>query len=421
MKWILLFGVLIGPSICGREKFLGDQVFRINVRNGDEISKLNQLVNSDNFKLNVWKSSSTFGLPVDVLVPSVSLQPVKFFLKSQGLEYSVIIKDLQALLDKEDEEMQHNEGQERSSNNFNYGAYHSLEAIYHEMDSIAGEFPDLASRVKIGHSFENRSIYVLKFSSGKGSHRPAIWLNAGIHSREWVSQATAIWTARKIVSDYGKDPAITSILEKMDIFLLPVANPDGYVYTHTQNRLWRKTRSQSPGSPCIGVDPNRNWNAGFAARGASDNPCSEVYHGPHANSEVEVKSVVDFIQEHGNFKCFIDLHSYSQLLMYPYGYTDKKASDADELDEVARRAAEALTSLSGTQYRVGSIFTTVYQASGSSIDWAYDNGIKYAFTFELRDTGHYGFLLPSNQIIPTAEETWLGLKTIMEHVRDHLY
>lgn len=67
------------------------------------------------------------------------------------------------------------------------------------------------------------------------------------------------------------------------------------------------------------------------AKGASDNPCSEVYHGPHANSEVEVKSVVDFIQKHGNVKCFIDLHSYSQLLMYPYGYTDRKAPDAAEL------------------------------------------------------------------------------------------
>lgn len=65
--------------------------------------------------------------------------------------------------------------------------------------------------------------------------------------------------------------------------------------------------------------------------GASDNPCSEVYHGPHANSEVEVKAVADFIREHGNFKCFIDLHSYSQLLMYPYAYTVKKARDADEL------------------------------------------------------------------------------------------
>lgn len=66
-------------------------------------------------------------------------------------------------------------------------------------------------------------------------------------------------------------------------------------------------------------------------KGASGNPCSEVYHGPHANSEVEVKSVVDFIQQHGDFKCFIDLHSYSQLLMYPYAYTANEAADADEL------------------------------------------------------------------------------------------
>ncbi|PNJ40111.1 CPA4 isoform 1 [Pongo abelii] len=388
MRWILFIGALIGSSICGREKFFGDQVFRINVRNGDEISKLSQLVNSNNLKVNFWKSPSTFNRPVDVLVPSVSLQAVKSFLRSQGLEYAVTIEDLQ---------------------------------IYHEMDNIAADFPDLARRVKIGRSFENRPMYVLKFSTGKGARRPAVWLNAGIHSREWISQATAIWTARKIASDYQRDPAITSILEKMDIFLLPVANPDGYVYTQTQNRLWRKTRSRNPGSSCIGADPNRNWNASFAGKGASDNPCSEVYHGPHANSEVEVKSVVDFIQKHGNFKCFIDLHSYSQLLMYPYGYSVKKAPDAEELDKVARRAAKALASVSGTEYQVGPTCTTVYPASGSSIDWAYDNGIKFAFTFELRDAGTYGFLLPANQIIPTAEETWMGLKTIMEHVRDNLY
>ncbi|XP_023364703.1 carboxypeptidase A5 isoform X2 [Otolemur garnettii] len=420
MRWILFFGALIGTSICGRQKFFGDQVFRINVRNGDEISKLSQFVHSDNLKLNVWKSPSTFGRPVDILVPSISLQPVRAFLTSQGLEYSVTIEDLQDLLDNEDEEMRHNEGQERSDNNFNYGAYHSLEAIYREMDSIATDFPDLASRVKIGHSFENRPMYVLKFSTGKGK-RPAIWLNAGIHSREWISQATALWTARKIVSDYQKDPAITSILEKMDIFLLPVANPDGYVYTQTHNRLWRKTRSLNPGSPCIGTDPNRNWNASFAGKGASDNPCSEVYHGPHPNSEVEVKSVVDFIQKHGNFKCFIDLHSYSQLLMYPYGYTVKQAPDAEELDTVARHAAKALASLSGTEYQVGPTCTTVYVASGITVDWAYDSGIKYAFSFELRDTGRYGFLLPATQIIPTAQETWMAILTIMKHTLNHPY
>uniref|UniRef100_A0A8B9WSG8 Carboxypeptidase A1 n=1 Tax=Bos mutus grunniens TaxID=30521 RepID=A0A8B9WSG8_BOSMU len=386
MKWILFFGALIGSGICDRETFSGHQVFRINIRNEDEISKLNRLVNSDNLKLDLWKSPSTLGHPADVLV-SFSLQEVKSFLEDHGLEYSVAIEDLQ---------------------------------IHKEMDSIVKSYPHLVSAVKIGHSFENRLMYVLKFSTGKGRQRPAIWLNAGIHAREWISSATAIWTARKIACDYGRDLVITSILEKMDIFLLPVANPDGYVYTHTHNRLWRKTRSVNPRSTCIGADPNRNWDSHFGGVGTSNDPCSDTYHGLHAHSEVEVKSVADFITNHGDFKCLIDLHSYSQLVMYPYGYTTSRVPDADELDMVARNASKAMASLSGTQYRVGSVGSIVYTASGNTIDWAYDNGIKYAFCFELRDTGFYAFALPADQIIPTAQETWLGLKTIMEHVRNNI-
>ena len=61
------------------------------------------------------------------------------------------------------------------------------------------------------------------------------------------------------------------------------------------------------------------------------------------------------------------------------------------------------------------------QASGGSIDWSYDVGIKYSFAFELRDTGRFGFILPANQIIPTATETWQALKYIMGYVRDHPY
>ncbi|KAI4585076.1 hypothetical protein MJG53_006610 [Ovis ammon polii x Ovis aries] len=348
---------------CGLQ--IRHQVFRINVRNEDEISKLNQLMNSDNLKLDLWKSPSTLGHPADVLVPSFSLREVKSFLEEHGLEYAVTVEDLQTVLDSEDRKLQRNVRQELSSNCFNYGAYHTLEAIHKEMDFIVKSYPRLVSAVKIGHSFENRLMYVLK-----------------------------------IACDYGRDLVITSILKKMDIFLLPVANPDGYVYTHTHNRLWRKTRSVNPGSPCIGTDPNRNWNSHFG--------------------EVEVKLVADFIADHGNFKCFIDLHSYSQLVMYPYGYTTMRAGDADELDTVARNAANAMASLSGTQYRVGSVGSAIYTSSGNSVDWAYDNGIKYAFIFELRDTGFYAFTLPADQIIPTAQETWLGLKTIMEHVQNSI-
>ncbi|XP_003407324.2 carboxypeptidase A2 [Loxodonta africana] len=417
MKLILFFGALLGHIYC-RETFVGDQVLEIIPRNEEQIKKLEVLEAEEHLQLDFWKSATTPGQTAHVRVPFVSLQAVKVFLESQGFAYSIMIEDVQVLLDKENEEMLLNRRTERNSN-FNFGAYHSLEEISQEMDHLVAEYPGLVRKVKIGHSFENRSINAFKFSTG--GNKPAIWLDAGIHAREWVTQATALWTANKIASDYGNDPSITSILDTMDIFLLPVTNPDGYVFSQTNNRMWRKTRSKIPGCLCVGVDPNRNWDAGFGGPGASSNPCSDSYHGPSANSEIEVKSIVDFIKTHRNVKAFITLHSYSQLLMFPYGYTCTKTDNFDELDEVAQKAAKLVTSLHGTSYKVGPICSVIYQASGGSIDWSYDYGIKYSFAFELRDTGHYGFLLPANQILPTAEETWLGLKKITEHVRDHPY
>ncbi|XP_004677099.1 PREDICTED: carboxypeptidase A2 [Condylura cristata] len=417
MRLLLLFGALLGHIYC-LQTFVGDQVLEITPRNQEQIKNLAELEAEEHLQLDFWKSPTTPKETAHVRVPFVSLQAVKVFLEAQGIDYSVMIRDVQALLDKENEDMLLNQRRERSGS-FNFGAYHTFEEISQEMDAIVAEHPDLVSKVNIGSSFENRPMNVLKFSTG--GDKPAIWLDAGIHAREWVTQATALWTANKIATDYGTDPFITSLLDKMDIFLLPVTNPDGYVFSQTKNRMWRKTRSKVPGSFCVGVDPNRNWDAGFAGPGASNNPCSDSYHGPSANSEPEVRSIVDFIKSHGKIKAFITIHSYSQLLMYPYGYKCTKSDSFDELNEVAQRAAQSVASLHGTSYRVGPICSVIYQASGGSIDWAYDSGIKYSFAFELRDTGRYGFLLPASQILPTASETWLGLKTIMEHVRDHPY
>ncbi|XP_071895247.1 carboxypeptidase A2 isoform X1 [Anas platyrhynchos] len=418
MKLILIFSALFGAALC-LETFVGHQVLRIKIKNEEQVRNLQFLETLEHLKLDFWINPSTFSRPVDVRVPANSLQAVKVFLESHRIEYSILIEDLQAVLDREKQEMVASQQMERSST-FNYGIYHSLSSIYEELDNLASEYSNIVSKLQIGQSYEKRPLYVLKFSTG-GSNRPAIWLDAGIHSREWVTQASAMWIAKKLASDYGNDPSITSLLDKMDVFLLPVTNPDGYEFTHTTNRMWRKTRSKHAGSLCIGVDPNRNWDAGFGGPGASSNPCSDSYRGPSANSEVEVKSVVDFIKNHGNVVAFLTLHSYSQLLMYPYGYKCTQPADYAELDALGKAAANAIQSLHGTTFTVGSICTTIYQASGGSIDWSYDYGIKYSFAFELRDTGRYGFLLPASQIIPTAEETWLGLKTIIEHVRDNAH
>ncbi|XP_069618170.1 carboxypeptidase A1-like isoform X2 [Ranitomeya imitator] len=370
-------------------------------------------------QVDYWRSPSIPDLPVDMMVPNAALHQVKEFLESNSIDYSIMIEDVQAILDQEQEEMRSAKFRERSINSFIYSTYHTIEEIYSWIDSLVTEYPQLVRKIDIGQSYEGRPIYALKFSTG--GNKPAIWIDTGIHSREWITQATGVWTAKKIASSYGIDSSLTDILNHFDIFLEIVTNPDGYAYTHSTNRMWRKTRSINVGSSCIGVDPNRNWNAGFGGPGSSSNPCDETYHGAHPHSEPEVNSVADFILAHGNVKAMLTIHSYSQMLLFPYGYTTNLAPDHEELMELAKQTSASLASLHGTQYTYGTTIATIYRADGTTTDWAYNNGIKYSYTFELRDTGKYGFLLPAEQIVPTAEETWLALMTIMEHVKNHPY
>ncbi|XP_074489773.1 carboxypeptidase A5 [Sebastes fasciatus] len=421
MRGLLVFAALF-VAVLGKETFEGHQVLRIVAKDEDQLSLIKQLEDMVEFELDFWMGVTDVASPVDVRVPFHSLQSVKIHLESQGIDYSIMIEDLQMILDEEQEEMESAArfAEPRNTDSFDYSNYHTLSEIYSFQDMLVAENPKLVSKIVIGQSYEGRPLNVLKFSTG-GTNRPAIWIDTGIHSREWVTQASGTWFAKKIVTDYGRDPALTAILNKMDIFLETVTNPDGFYYTHTRNRMWRKTRKPNSGSSCMGVDPNRNWDAGFGGPGASGNPCSETYRGPRAHSESEVKSIVDFVKSHGNFKAFVSIHSYSQMLLYPYGYTRTPVRDQAELDNLAKKAITDLASLYGTRYRYGSIINTIYQASGGTIDWTYNQGIKYSYTFELRDTGRYGFALPANQIIPTAKETWLALMAIMDHTFKNPY
>ncbi|XP_007570373.1 carboxypeptidase A1-like isoform X1 [Poecilia formosa] len=414
MKKLVAFAALL-VAVLSKEDFHGHQVFRIVPKDDVQLALVRVMEDILDLELDFWR----WVTPVDVRVPSHSLQVVKSYMERHSIKYFTMIKDLQALLDEERRQMK-SAAPAGNTDSFDYTNYHTLSQIYSFQDMLVVENPKLVSKTVIGHSVEGRPLNVLKFSTG-GSNRPAIWIDTGIHAREWVTQASGIVFAKKIVTEYGTDSVLTEILNRMDIFLEMVVNPDGYHFTHTNNRMWRKNRKQNQDSSCVGVDLNRNWNAGFGGRGSSNNPCTETYHGTRAHSEPEVKSIVKFVRSHGNIKAFISIHSYSQMLLYPYGYTRNPAKDQAELDQVAQKAVTALASLYGTNYRYGSIIKTIYQSSGGSIDWTYKKGIKYSYTFELRDTGHFGFILPANQIVPTANETWLALKVIMDHTLKNPY
>uniref|UniRef100_A0A2K6NY28 Carboxypeptidase A5 n=1 Tax=Rhinopithecus roxellana TaxID=61622 RepID=A0A2K6NY28_RHIRO len=328
-RTLLVFSFILAAAL-GQMNFTGDQVLRVLAKDEKQLSLLRDLEGLKPQKVDFWRGPARPSLPVDMRVPFSELKDIKAYLESHGLAYSIMIKDIQVLLDEEREAMAKSRRLERSTSSFSYSSYHTLEEIYSWIDNFVTEHSDIVSKIQIGNSFENRSILVLKFSTG-GSQHPAIWIDTGIHSREWITHATGIWTANKIVSDYGKDRVLTDILKAMDIFIELVTNPDGFAFTHSMNRLWRKNKSIRPGIFCIGVDLNRNWKSGFGGNGSNSNPCSETYHGPSPQSEPEVAAIVNFITAHGNFKALISIHSYSQMLMYPYGRSLEPVSNHREL------------------------------------------------------------------------------------------
>ncbi|XP_040325233.1 carboxypeptidase A6-like, partial [Herpailurus yagouaroundi] len=151
--------------------------------------------------------------------------------------------------------------------------------------------------------------------------------------------------------------------------------------------------------------------------GASMHPCDDTYCGPFPESEPEVKAVATFLRKHRkHIRAYLSFHAYAQMLLYPYSYKYATIPNFSCVESAAYKAVNALRSVYGVQYRYGPASSTLYVSSGSSMDWAYKNGIPYTFAFELRDTGHFGFLLPEMLIKPTCTETMLAVKNITIHL-----
>nr|KAF6473747.1 carboxypeptidase A3 [Rousettus aegyptiacus] len=149
------------------------------------------------------------------------------------------------------------------------------------------------------------------------------------------------------------------------------------------------------------------------------NPCKENYRGPAPESE-ETKAVNDFIRSHlKSIKAYITIHSYSQMLLFPYEYTSELPPNHEDLAKVAKISTDVLSTRYETLYIYGPIALTIYPTSGSSLDWAYNLGIKHTFAFELRDKGKFGFLFPESQIKPTCKETMLAVKFIAKYILKH--
>ncbi|XP_012527601.1 zinc carboxypeptidase [Monomorium pharaonis] len=405
---IIILCTVVGLVAAEKTTFENYKVFRVAATTETQAELLNQLTDApDGFSF--WREPS-LNKHAELMVAPHKLSEFYEMMARIQVPYELYIENVQELIDIA--------APVAMSTTFDFRNYYNLDAIYKNLDDLANQYPDKVQTIIGGKTYEGRQIKGVKVSFK--ANNPGIFIEGGIHAREWISTATVMYILHQLLT--SDNPEIRALAESHDWYIFPSFNPDGYVYTHTTNRLWRKTRKPY-GFGCYGSDPNRNWGYKWNTGGSSNFPCSDTFAGTGPFSDIETKSMSEYISSISDkFYAYLTFHSYSQLLLIPYGHTRARLDNYNELYDIGLKSITALQKRYGTKYTVGNIAETIYVASGGSMDWVKGTyGTPITYTYELRDTGRYGFLLPPNQIIPTGEETMDSLITMFKQAKGYGY
>ncbi|KAK7788403.1 hypothetical protein R5R35_005531 [Gryllus longicercus] len=355
-------------------------------------------------QLDFW-SPPRRGEGATIFVSPEDLPSVEAMLKKLDVGYEVAVADMQRVLAASEP----NPAPRAGGRAISFTRFNNVTEIHAYLEDLAVQYPDLVTLLSAGSSQEGRDLKLVKISNSNGrSGKRAIFIDAGIHAREWIAPPVALYTISQLVENYE---ANRELVDALDWYVLPVLNPDGYEYTFTNERFWRKTRSNNGNPACLGVDANRNFEDNWMLVGSSSNLCSETYAGPSPASEPETQALQSFLRNIGSqLDLYLTFHSYGQYILHPWGYTVTPAEDAEQLTALARIAADAIESVRGTRYTVGGSAEVIYLTSGSSEDWAKSGaGVKYSYTVEL-PRGGSGFDPPASAILPVVTETFEGVR-----------
>lgn len=296
------------------------------------------------------------------------------------------------------------------------GLYHTYQEITTELQQLTAANSTISLVTSIGRSLEGRELWALKISARvtEEEGEPVMLLMGAHHAREWISVEVPFLIAKHMLSRYGSDTLITRLVDHSEVWVIPMLNPDGHQHSVSTDRLWRKNRRNN-GDGSYGVDLNRNYGYQWGGSGSSGDPFSEIYRGPTSFSEPETQAARDFINQIRP-DALISYHSYSQLILFPWGYTSNKAPDEALLYSLAVAMADQIRSVNGKNYTPQQA-AALYLASGDTVDWLYSVFGVPAFTIELRpQSGYPGFELPESEIAPTFQENLPAMLHLLDWV-----
>lgn len=359
------------------------------------------------------------GQKLTILVAAQKVADFDDLLQSYNVSHRILNKNFQALIDANYLEVA---PENTPAEQYDWTRFFRLENIYAWLEKLSQDHPGVVKLLDMGASTQGLPIKGVRIAFG-AENLTSVFVESGIHAREWIAPATATYFIDQLL--HSNDASVQALARAHNWFIFPVVNPDGYRYTFTGDRMWRKNRQLF--GICRGVDLNRNFPLHWNTTGASGNPCHYDFSGPSAASEVETQRIIKFLETHvtpDRIRTYLALHSYSQLIMFPYGHSAERVDNYDDLKEIGQLAAGRIKELTGQEYKSGSIYETIYPSSGGSKDYAHGQlKVPITFSFELRGppTSREMFILPAKEIEPTAREAFGAVQTIIEESRKRGY
>ncbi len=304
--------------------------------------------------------------------------------------------------------------------------FHNYAETNAELNQIVADHPSIAQLFNIGTSYEGRTMYGVKISDNVATdeNEPEILFNGNQHAREHLTTEQALYLANILTNEYGSTSQITNLVNGREFWIIPMVNPDGVEYDIATGsyRSWRKNRQPNTGSSNVGTDLNRNWGYQWGCCGGSSGSTgSETYRGPSAFSAPETQRIRDFVLSRRiggvqQIKVNVDIHTYSELILWPYGY---KTADtgADMTVDQRNTFATIGQQMANTNGYTPEQASDLYIADGTIIDWMFNNQGIFSYTFELYPTqfGGGGFYPPDEQIAPQTQRNRAAFLMLSEY------
>jgi len=407
VKVLICLALALALAHGAQKSYIGFKVFETEPLSEESANLLHKVMSRhDKDKFDFWRPPRK-GRQARIMAAPSNVHELEATLKMFNIKFSVDSNDVQKLI-----ELSKGKGGRSTPRDTitDWEDYHSYDQIVGYLDEVAATY-DFCSTEVIGQSVEGRDLKVLKFErAGPGAKN--VWIEANIHAREWIANAVATYQIKELLENDAVD---STYLDNLNIYILPMANPDGYEYSRNTERLWRKNRADNAGAPnCKGVDLNRNWPFHFGESGVSPVPCSDVFNSLAPLDQPESSAMANFYDAlTPKAELAIAFHSALDQILYPYGYDYNQFPDnVDEIIELCNDAVDALYAVNG--YRFTCINSAeLYPAAGASDDYYQSEGTRFSYTPELRDDG-FGFLLPPQYIIPSGEEIFAALSTMLD-------